>query len=107
MVMNAIARERGLARAPSYKNDAPGKRTAEQRDARVWLLWGLVEGAHRWRMRVDPALGLAEAAIDDGSGDTLDAIACAMLAAWAAAHAESGYGLPDAVDPIEGWIVGA
>ena len=107
MVMNAIARERGLARAPSYKNDAPGKRTAGQRDARVWLLWGLVEGAHRWRMRVDPALGLAEAAIDDGSGDTLDAIACAMLAAWAAAHAESGYGLPDAVDSIEGWIVGA
>ena len=54
-----------------------------------------------------PALGLAEAAIDDGSGDTLDAIACAMLAAWAAGLAASGYGLPDEVDPIEGWIVGA
>ena len=47
------------------------------------------------------------ARLHDGSGDMLDAIACAMLAAWAAGLAEPGYGLPDAVDPIEGWIVGA
>lgn len=107
MVMREISRARGLGRTPPYKNDSPRKQTPELREARVALLWGLVEGEHRYGVRVDPALGLAAAAIDDGTGDTLDAMACAMLAAWAAGRAEANYGLPVDVDPLEGWIVGA
>lgn len=107
MVMRDIARSRGPGRAPSYKNDSPRRQTPELREARVGLLWSLVEGEHRWGVRVDPALGIAELAIEDGTGDALDAIACAMLAGWAAARAESGYGMPADVDPQEGWIVGA
>ena len=45
--------------------------------------------------------------MDDATGDTLDAIACAVQAAWCAARAGENYGLPRAVDPVEGWIAGA
>jgi len=50
---------------------------------------------------------LFKAVADDGTGDTLDAIACAVQAGWGAQRAASGYGLPPRVDPVEGWIVGA
>ena len=40
--------------------------------------------------------------IADGSGDLLDAVICGLQAAHAAAL--PGYGLPVAVDPLEGWI---
>ena len=43
--------------------------------------------------------------VADGSGDTLDAVMCAMQAAWAAGR--PGYGLPPRVPRGEGWIVSA
>jgi hypothetical protein len=107
LVMRKIAEARGETRAPSYKNDAAAKQTPAQRDARVSLLWALVEGAHAFALRADLPMGLAEAAIDDATGDTLDAIACAVQAGWGAARADRNYGLPARIDPIEGWIVGA
>jgi hypothetical protein len=48
----------------------------------------------------------ADALIDDGSADLLDAVLCAILAAWAWQRRDAGFGLP-AFDPLEGWIVGA
>lgn len=107
LVMRRIAQARGERRAPSYKSDARAKQTRARRDARVDLLWALVEGAHDFAIRVDLPMGLAGVAIDDGTGDTLDAIACAMLAGWAARRAERNYGLPARIDPVEGWILGA
>ena len=106
LVMHRIAEARGEKRAPSYKNDARSKQTPAQRDARVGLLWALVEGAHPFGLRADLPIALAEAAVDDATGDTLDAIACAVQAAWGAARAGENYGLPRAVDPVEGWIAG-
>ena len=47
---------------------------------------------------------------DDASGDCLDAVLCLVQAAWAQArHAEGAprYGLPEEMDPLEGWIVTA
>ena len=107
LVMRAIAQARGEQRAPSYKNDAPGKQTPAQRDARAGLLRALVSGAHRLRVRAALPRALAEAAVEDATGDTLDAIACAVQAAWGAARAAQGYGIPRGVDPVEGWIAGA
>lgn len=107
LVMRRIAEARGETRAPSYKADDPRKQTPARRDARVGLLWALVEGAHAFALRVDLSMGLAEVAIDDATGDTLDAIACAMLAGWAAQRASRNWGLPARIDPVEGWIVGA
>jgi hypothetical protein len=106
-VMRRIAEARGETRAPSYKNDAPAKQTSAQRDARVGLLWGLVDGAHAFELRADLPMALAQAAIDDATGDTLDAIACAVQAGWAAQRASLNFGLPAKIDPVEGWIVGA
>lgn len=47
---------------------------------------------------------LARRAIDDASGDSLDAVLCAVQAAWCALRADDGYGLPPDIDPLEGWI---
>jgi hypothetical protein len=43
--------------------------------------------------------------LDDGSADWLDAVLCAVAAAWAAQRPH--YGLPLAIDPVEGWTAGA
>jgi hypothetical protein len=48
--------------------------------------------------------------IEDASGDSLDAVACLVQAAWAARHAalgDSRYGWPHDADPLEGWILTA
>jgi hypothetical protein len=107
LVMRRIALARGERRAPSYKSDARAKQSPAQRDARVGLLWGLVEGAHAYGVRADLPIALAKEAVGDASGDTIDAIACAVQAAWAAQRARQRYGLPARIDPVEGWIVGA
>jgi hypothetical protein len=50
---------------------------------------------------------LAERAIADATGDTIDAVAAAVQAAWALARADDGYGAPLDADPLEGWVVAA
>jgi hypothetical protein len=48
--------------------------------------------------------------VDDASGDALDAVLCLLQAAWAQIRWERGdlsYGLPAALDPLEGWIISA
>jgi hypothetical protein len=43
--------------------------------------------------------------INDPTGDQLDAVLCAVQAAWAYGHRANGYGIPVEADPVEGWIV--
>jgi hypothetical protein len=43
--------------------------------------------------------------VDDGSGDLLDAVICAVQAAWGWKRRDSNFGLPPDVHPGEGWIV--
>ena len=43
--------------------------------------------------------------VADGSGDTLDAVICAVQAAWAVGQPR--YGLPERVPRAEGWIITA
>ena len=107
LAMRRIASRAGPARAPSYKNDAPGKQTRARRDARVMLLDAILRGDHPGGVPTRVPGSLREAAIGDGSGDTLDALAAAVQAAWGAQRAPAGYGLPDRVDRLEGWIVTA
>jgi len=105
-LMRAMAARWGARRAPPYKNDAPSQQKAEHREARVKLLWALVEGEHPLTLRLDVPVGLAKTAIADGTGDTLDALAAAVQAGWAAGQGPPRYGLPRRFDPLEGWIVG-
>ncbi len=48
---------------------------------------------------------LREACIADPAGDLLDAVLCLVQAAWGWQCRRQRYGLPETVDPVEGWIV--
>ncbi len=94
------------ARGPvSYKNDAPGKRTAAQRRIRARILERVSAADTPFGVRLRASAALARAMLADGRGDLLDATLCALQAARAWLERDRGYGLPAGVDPVEGWIV--
>ncbi len=101
-----------LARAitkASYKSDTRALQTMARRDARTTIVDAVERGAHPFGQTVAIDGDERAALIDDGSGDRLDALLCAVQTAWAwQRHADGHprYGLPDDVDPLEGWIVG-
>jgi hypothetical protein len=90
-----------------YKNDRPASaaRNLQARKRIVRALEG-APGGH-----VPARLVLRERALRarlfHPGGDWLDAVICAMQAAWAWQRRSSSFGLPAGVDPVEGWIVGA
>lgn len=96
-----LARE--ILGARSYKSDEKARQTEERRAARVALIDGLEAGQTRLGLGLQPASALRNSLIADASGDRLDAVLCLIQAAWASMR--QGYGLPEFVDPLEGWIV--
>jgi hypothetical protein len=99
----ALARK--LIGRRGYKNDAASKQTAAHDEARRDILAAFRDDKKRAQ------LGFAVEAdgdlCDDPGGDTLDALLCAVQAAWAWRNRAHRYGAPDHVDPLEGWIVDA
>ena len=99
---------RAIAKA-SYKSDTRALQTSARRDQRSRIVAALEHGDHPFASRIvldDPQRA---SLIDEGSADRLDALLCAVEAAWAwRRHVEGHprYGLPDIIDPLEGWIVG-
>jgi hypothetical protein len=107
--------------ARSYKSDDKAKQTPERLIARKDLVEALEAGEfmkpdaagrmrrtalrHKLRLRLTHAQ--RDALIADASGDTLDAVLCALQAAWGWSQGAPRYGLPKSTDPLEGWIVGA
>jgi hypothetical protein len=94
----------------SYKSDDKARQTAERLIARKDLITALEHGQTRLALRLKLTHAQRDALADDGSGDSLDAVLCLMQAAWAQTQHDHGaacYGLPAAVDPLEGWIVSA
>lgn len=85
-----------------YKNDSAKKQTDKQRNARFAMLDCILNGQLEasYGLRVEAPKNLA----DDPSGDQLDALLCAIQAAWAWSMREHGYGAPLGVDSLEGWI---
>jgi hypothetical protein len=106
LLVRSIAKRAGV-RIVSYKSDAPAKQTDGRREQRRRIVGALEGGEHGLGVRVELPQALRSEAIDDPSGDTLDAIACAVQAAWGALRPDRSYGLPPEVDSLEGWIVGA
>ena len=103
-----LARE--LLGARSYKNDAVAKQTPERLIARKDLIHALELGQTRLQLRLRLSHAQRDSLADDATGDTLDAVLCLVQAAWAQQQHLDGkprYGLPEAVDPLEGWIVSA
>ncbi|MEO8279354.1 MAG: DUF429 domain-containing protein [Ideonella sp.] len=98
-----LARE--LIGRRSYKSDQRAKQTAERRSARADLIAALEQGRSRLGLRLMLTNGHRLALSTDASGDSIDAVLCLIQTAWAIG--QPGYGLPDAVDPLEGWIITA
>jgi len=103
-----LARE--LIGRRSYKSDELARQTPERLAARSDLLASLEAGASRLGLRL--VLDGAQRAelLGDARGDHLDAVLCLVQAAWSAQRASTpgpGYGLPEQLDPLEGWIVTA
>jgi len=86
----------------SYKNDTRKKQTGEQLQAREELLNHITSGRllKDYNLRVHTTLDLA----DDKTGDELDALFCAVQAAWAWSQREKHFGAPHDLDLLEGWI---
>ncbi len=86
----------------SYKN----KDEPERLIARKEMLDALEQGrSTRLGLRLRLTHAQRDHVIDDASGDRLDAVLCLMQAGWASTR--PGCGLPEGIDPVEGWIVSA
>lgn len=87
----------------SYTGPAPQARGA------LAMLVGELVSAETLRhyglmVRMSDAL-MAEVARAE-KGDEIDAVLCALTAAWAWTHRADNHGVPGNADPLEGWIVG-
>jgi hypothetical protein len=100
-----LARE--LLGRRSYKSDEKAKQTPERLIARKDLITGLEHGNTRLALRLKVSNAQRDALVQDASGDRLDAVLCLLQAAWAQRHGAPHYGLPETLDPLEGWIVSA
>lgn len=87
----------------SYKTDTPSKDTPDRQMARSELVCALEEGMILGTRLTMPTYLRAELLLDP-KADLLDATLCLMIAAWSAKRAETNYGLPSEIDPVEGWI---
>jgi hypothetical protein len=95
---------RAVTRA-SYKSDERAKQTPQRRAARELIVNALESGTHPLGITLHLDAALRQRLIDDGTADWLDAVLCAVAAAWAAQRPH--YGLPRELDPVEGWTAGA
>ena len=103
-----LARE--VLQRRSYKSDDRAQQTSERLIARKDLVTALELGRTRLGLQLQLSHAQRDALVDDARGDRLDAVLCLLQAAWADAHHAAGdalYGLPPALDPLEGWIVTA
>jgi Protein of unknown function (DUF429) len=86
----------------SYKSDTRSEHTDARRAVRRHIVRSLEAGKPLGiRLELERALG--RAIVADGSGDLLDAVICAVQAAWAARQPR--YGIPQSAPQAEGWII--
>ena len=105
-----LARE--LIGRRSYKSDTVAAQSVSRAQARRDLLDALAAGSARLGLRLafDDAQRALPQATPRGRRDGVDAALCLLQAGWGAARRDSpghGFGLPPAIDPLEGWILTA
>ena len=98
-----LARE--LIGKRSYKSDDVVRQTPDRLIARKDLLEALEQGRSRLGLRLRATHAQRDDLAADASGDRLDAVLCLMQAAWSVGR--PAHGMPDPVDPLEGWITSA
>ncbi len=98
LAARAITRE-------SYKSDEKAKQTPARRKVRAEMVSVLARDGGPFGFTLSGDCKLLASLTRDASGDRLDAVLAAMLAAWGWKRRSRNYGLPGDVDPLEGWIV--
>lgn len=90
----------------SYKTDDKQKQNDTQRRARQRIVEELVASrmTSLYGFKVVFNEPLVQQCIEDAKGDKLDAVLCALQAAWAYIRSDSGFGIPSDCDLLEGWI---
>ncbi len=86
----------------SYKSDVVAMQSPERQANRRAIIDALIAGTAGLTPRLEVSTHWRRKLIADGSGDLVDAVICGLQAAHASLL--PGYGLPDDVDPLEGWI---
>jgi hypothetical protein len=86
----------------SYKQDDRRKVTEDQSKARSEILYKIQGGSSVKDFDIMMELNID--INDDTTGDKLDAILCAVQAAWAWKKRGSKFGMPKSLDETEGWI---
>jgi len=86
----------------SYKSDTKRDHTPARRAARKKVVEALKRG-EPLGIRLVVEKSVEKNLVDDGAADLLDAVICAVQAAWAAGRPD--YGIPAHAPPGEGWIV--
>lgn len=89
----------------SYKNDAKAKQTLAHGRMRARIVRRITTEGGLQGVRLEAPRGMLRRLCDDGSGDLLDAVLCALQAAWGWQRRNQNYGLPRDVDGVEGWIL--
>ena len=100
-----LARE--LIGRQSYKSDQRARQDLARMQARGHIVLALERGQTRLELGLAMSPGLRDTLLQDGGADCLDAVLCLVQAAWAFTRGWPRYGLPDEMDPLEGWIVSA
>jgi hypothetical protein len=105
-VYPALFVRRYIGRA-SYKSDTRAKQTREQQAARMELLRALQAKAfyHEYHFNIALSQESRQRLVEDVAGDKLDAVICAIEAAWSWNQRNENLGIPENIDSNEGWIV--
>jgi len=88
------------------KSDTRREHTPARRAARKKIVRALKAGKPLG-IKLAVNSRLERSLVADGSGDLLDAVICAVQAAWGWKKRSSNFGLPPHAHPSEGWIVTA
>lgn len=91
----------------SYKSERAGKDTPARRDAREAIVQAASSSAlvRAYGLTLRLPAALSETLVGEPSADGLDAVLCAIQAAWAWTRRDERYGIPRGADALEGWIV--
>lgn len=84
----------------NYKSDDRRKQSEAQLSKRLAILEAAAKADNPYGFPVNARADVAT----DPTGDRLDALLCAVQAAWAWLRREEAFGAPKSVDPLEGWI---
>lgn len=102
----ALVARRWVGRS-SYKSDERSKQTMAKEEARRCIVRGLRshELFDHYGLTLEVVSEMANILIREPMADNLDAVLCAIQAAWAYTKRDEGYGIPPECDKDEGWIV--